>query len=128
MLLDAMCSLVVATVVMASTMTLFAATYTTSGGARQNNLAYNAARHVIENIRYGYGASVAVTASPQSATTYGPVPELSQITNGTGTVTIANYNTSGTVKCVAVTISWYDGEKTRSNTVSSLLTTGGVAP
>lgn len=125
-LLDAMIAMFVAISGLLACVSLFTSSFMAANGAQQNALAYNAARQVMENIRSSQGAAVATGTNMDAAANFGPVPELAQMDHGSGSVTISNWSSDNTVKCVAVTITWYDGHKTANFTSSTLIGPNGV--
>ena len=96
-------------------------------GAKQATIACNAAQQVIENVRSYKGAKVA-NGTYANTTVFGPVPQISELSGGTATLTIATY--SGSLKRATVTVGWRanGNAQSRSMTQTTLISAGGVAP
>lgn len=94
--------------------------------AQENILAVQCARQVIENVRYVKNANVA-TGTYSNATSLGPVPQLSQLKNGTVAADVSTY--SGTTLQVVVTVTWQSkmSHSNRSTIVSAFVAPNGVS-
>lgn len=106
-----------------SSLSLIMSASAAADGARQATIAYNAARQALENVRSLRGAPL---ANRSNAALIGSVPQLSELNNGTGTLSITTYRAP--VKQVTVTINWRAGGRAqaRSITVTTLVAPGGV--
>jgi hypothetical protein len=99
-----------------------------SNVARQNTIAYNAARQVVENVRLYKGAKLANGSYPD-VTVVGPVPELSQLTGAGASMTIADWRPP--IKQVTVMVTWRAGDRggmSRSKALVALISPKGVTP
>ena len=99
-----------------------------SNVSRQNTIAYNAARQVVENVRIYKGAKL-TSNSYSNVTVFGPVPQLSQLNEGAASMTIATWRAP--IKQVTVTVTWRAGDKggmPRSKTLVALVSPKGVTP
>jgi hypothetical protein len=85
--------------------------------AQQNITAYNAARQVVENLRTFKGAAMAKTANSGAtyvdATSYGPVPQLTQLSNGTVQVRILAPRTGSSLRQAVIKVTWTAGDRRR---------------
>ena len=126
-LLDMMIALAVATLVLLSAFSLVIASVAALNVARQNAVAYNAARQITENVRL-YKAAPLANGTYPDVTVFGPVPQLAQLSGGAASLTIATYR--GAVKSVTVSVSWRAGErsKARQRAFVTLVAPQGVTP
>jgi type II secretory pathway pseudopilin PulG len=125
----------ITTFILLSSVALLASASSAADAARQNTVAYNAARQVIENIRQYRGAPLpASTTQVYSLEQFGPVPQLQQLTSqrggagATGELRILPYR--DTVKMVTVRVVWRSGDrggKLRERTLTTLIAPEGVA-
>ena len=127
MLLEVMVSLIIATLVIMSGLSLL---MTASSGidlALQNTIAANAARQVVENVRFYKGQTVPV-GTYMDAQQFGAIPQLSNLNNGAASVYVVSWRPQ--VVQVAVTVRWNSGGRSlaRSKTLSTLVTNDGVTP
>jgi Tfp pilus assembly protein PilV len=127
LLIDVMIALFIGTLVMLSCIALTMTASAASDAARQNNLATNAGRQVLENLRAYKGATVA-NGTYADATVFGVVPQLARLSNGRAAVTISPYRAA--LKQVVVTVRWESGGRrlSRFQTVATLIGPEGVAP
>jgi len=100
--------------------------------AKQNTIAYNAARQVVENVRNYRGAPLA-PGEYTDVRAFGAVPQLdatatSGMKDARATMSIRMYRNP--VKLVTVEVRWRSGERggvQRSRTLSTLISPNGVA-
>lgn len=128
LLLDTLLALTVGVFVILAAYSLTITTAASGNAAKQNNLAYNAARQAIENVRQYKGARITdnVYLDP---TLFGPIPQLAELPGSSGTMTISTYRKP--VKRVSVTISWQGrGAKSmlKQRTVVTLVAPKGITP
>lgn len=145
MLLDVLIAMVFGTVVMIAVLAISMTAHTAGYAARENNIAYSAARQVMENIRAVYGASITAAATPPATPQYttdntspstnppnilGPVPQLLDLPKGAAASATVVQRTNTYSKYVIVTVTWQPsgGGPNRSKTLSTLMTPGGVTP
>jgi len=133
LLLDTMLALFVAVLSLLAACSLVISGAAATDAARQNNVAYNCGRQVIENLRLRRGAVLANGPYPD-VTVFGPVPQLSYLRGGgSGNPVTASMNVStwnGPVKQVTVTVAWRAGDRggqVRRRTVTALVGPKGVA-
>jgi Tfp pilus assembly protein PilV len=127
LLVEAMIAVFVGTLVLISTISLVTAGAVAAEAARQNNLAVNGARQILENIRLRRGAMV-INGSYADATVFGPAPQIAALRDGSASLTISTWEYS--VKSVVITVKWRAGEgggKVRTRVVSALVGPRGVA-
>jgi hypothetical protein len=104
------------TFVLLSACQMVITTAVSSVSARQNTLAYNAARAVLENIRLYQGTTLA-NGTYADARSFGPVPQLAALPEAGVSATIATYRTAptATVKIVTITVRWNGTQTTRGS-------------
>lgn len=93
---------------------------------REHLAASLVARQVIENIR-SFRAAGILEGTYSNATTLGPVPQLTSLTQSSVSATISPW--SGRAHQAVVTVSWYSipGKRTLSQTFTTLICSDGVA-
>lgn len=130
-LIDVMLALVMGVFIALAACGLMASATGTATATRENDLACNAARQVIENVRHFRGAAVADNAYAD-ATIFGPVPQLARLPAGAvASVRVAAYR--GTLKQVVATVTW-KGARTggvglpRQRVLTALVAPRGVTP
>ena len=125
-MIDAMVAMLVVVFAIASMIPLAIAMVASSDIGRQNMLAYSATRQIIENVR-----SHRATTFPNGTyafEAFGPVPQLSQMKNPTGSVVLQTASGSNRV---LVRILWRSGARggaTRSFEAVSNIAPRGVTP
>lgn len=127
LLIDVMIALFVGTLVILSCVALTMASSSAADAARQNNLATNAGRQVLENLRAYKGAGFA-SGTYADATVFGAVPQLARLGNGRASVTINTHRDA--LKHVSVTVRWEAGANRmpRFQHVATLMGPEGVTP
>lgn len=92
--------------------------------ARLVSQAYHAAYHELEQVRQvSFDSLVNQTNGPL----IGSVPQLSNLPDGQGSLTIENYEGNSNIKKVTVTISWRaPGGDTETINLITLVTRGGI--
>jgi len=157
LLMDAMLALGLATLTILAAASLIVSATSAADAARQNNIAYNAARQVVENLRQDQKARLTngeydSNASGTVPFLFGPVPQLARLTRpsdadtaaaGRAHVSISDYyervvsgNTTTLVlrqpvKVITVTITWRSGARggtPRKRTLTTLVAPDGVTP
>jgi Tfp pilus assembly protein PilV len=126
-LLDAMIAVFVGAVVLLGTVGAILSGVATAEAARQNNLACHCARQILENIRLRRGAVVA-DGDYADATTFGPVPQLARLRDGSASVRVLAW--SAPVKSVIITVRWRAGQgggAAKTRVLSALIGPKGVA-
>jgi type II secretory pathway pseudopilin PulG len=129
LMLEMTFAMAIAIFVILSALSFMISAAAASNVSRQNTIAYNAARQVVENIRLYKGAKLNTTATPVAATQYGPVPQLAQLKSGSATATIVSWRAP--IQQVTVTVTWSAGSKggiLRSKTLVALVSPKGVTP
>jgi type II secretory pathway pseudopilin PulG len=128
LMLEMTFALAIAVFVILSALSFMISAAAASNVARQNTIAYNAARQVVENVRLYKGAKLA-NNSYSNVTVFGPVPQLAQLTGGAASMTIATWRAP--IKQVTVNVTWRAGDKggkARSKTLVALVSPKGVTP
>ncbi len=87
---------------------------------RNQNIAYHLASKKIEELRNAPYASLPTSSSFSD-------PQLSNIPNSSGNITVANYSSYTGLKEIIVRVNWNDG-KARNVSVRTLVGTGGINP
>jgi len=132
-ILDTLLATSVGAIVILATTALLMAANAANDAAAQDVAAYNAARQIVENLRVMKAAKFN-NVSNYNATSFGPVPQLSLLNNGSATVTIADWKSGSTVKQAFITVNWRtlgSGKTTtmnRSRQLTALFSKNGVAP
>ena len=95
--------------------------------ARQNAVACNAARQVVENVRE-FLSNPIPNGTYANAGAFGSVPQLSLLDTGTASLTLSTYR--GTVQQAVVVIQWSAGSRgnVKRRTFTTLITPGAIAP
>lgn len=127
MLLETCVALFVAVCISIPVMTLMMTSATAVNSARQTTIATNAARQAVENVRVYKGGDVA-SGTYTDVTVFGALPQLAELNNGNATMLISSYSSG--VKLVNVTVQWTAGGNgaRRSQTLTTLITSGGNTP
>lgn len=127
MLLETCVALFVAVCISIPIISLMMASATAVNSSQQTTLAVNAARQVVENVRV-YKGGVIADGSYTDASVFGAVPQLTEMNHGSASLYVSSYSTN--VKLVSVTVKWTSGGRgaLRSRTVTTLITSGGIAP
>jgi type II secretory pathway pseudopilin PulG len=128
LMLEVTFALAIAVFVILSALGFMISAAAASNVARQNTIAYNAARQVVENVRLYKGAKLANNSYP-NVTVFGPVPQLAELNSGAASMTIAAWRAP--IKQVTVTVTWKAGDrggKPRSKTLVALVSPKGVTP
>jgi hypothetical protein len=152
LLLDAMLTLVASTLILLASAALIIGATSSADAARRNNVGYNAARQVIENIRQNKQAAITVgeydtDLGGATPVLFGPVPQLSELVGGAAHVSVTDYYERVTttvggvptvqlvarkpVKVVTVTVTWRAGARggsPRKRVLTTLVGPGGVTP
>jgi Tfp pilus assembly protein PilV len=126
LLMEAMIAIFVGTLVLISAISLVTAGAVAAEAARQNNIATNCARQILENVRLRRGAML-VNGPYTDATVFGPVPQLTELRGGSASLTISSWEYS--VKSVVITVNWRAGEgggKAKTRVISALVGPRGV--
>jgi hypothetical protein len=125
--MDLLMGLLAATLALLACLSVVVTASAGLNAAAQNASAYNVARQVIENLRLNKAAAVA-NGTYTDLSTFGSVPQLSQLDGGTGVVSVSTWR--GSVKMAVVTVRWRGGTagQSRSTTLTALLSARGVAP
>lgn len=127
LLLDAMIAIFVGSIVLISVVSMVVAGAVAAEGARQNNLASNCARQILENVRLRRGA-VLSDGTYSDASVFGPVPQLASLRGGSASVKIATWQSSA--KTVAITVNWRTGQRggqTKTRVITGLIGPRGVS-
>ncbi|MES2459479.1 MAG: hypothetical protein V4671_02770 [Armatimonadota bacterium] len=127
LLMEAMIAIFVGTLVLVSAISLVTAGAVAAEAARQNNIATNCARQIVENVRLRRGAML-VNNTYTDATVFGPVPQLSELRSGSASLTITTWQS--TIKSVVVTVNWRSGERggqAKKRVVAALVGARGVS-
>ena len=128
-LLDAMMSILVGTAVTFAGISLALAATQSAEAARQSNLAYGAARQILENMRGGDVTRIA-TGANLPAEQYGPVPQLSELPLASASVFIAVASDTGGAtysKNVTARVTWHPaGGGVKTRTLSTRISPNGV--
>ena len=127
LMLDTIVAMFVGGIVILGCYTIVSSASSGANTARQNALACNAARQVIENLRR-YKATPVSNGTYSDATVFGSVPQLAQLSSSTASVTISTFR--GSVDQAVVTIRWRAGGNTaqKSRQYAALLMQGGITP
>ena len=127
MLLETCVALFVAVCISIPVMTLMVTSATAVNSARQTTIATNAARQAVENVRVYKGGDIA-NGTYTNVTVFGALPQLTELSNGTATMYVSSYSSG--VKLVNVTVQWTGGGNgtRRSQTLTTLVTSGGNTP
>lgn len=127
MLLDSVVALFVATTVLTASSSLAISALAAAETSRQQSIATNAARQVIENLRAYKGAKIENGTYPD-ASVFGAIPQLSRMSYASAAVVVSTYRT--TVKQAKVTVRWKTGNlrRQREMSVTTLLSAQGVTP
>lgn len=129
LLLDAMLALIVGVFVILAAYSLTITLTASGNAAKQNNLAYNAARQVIENVRHYKAAPLANNVYPDP-TVFGPIPQLAELPGSNASVSISTYRKP--LKRVSVTITWEGRGNSKSllkqRTLVTLIGPKGMTP
>ncbi|MHB1191344.1 MAG: type IV pilus modification PilV family protein, partial [Armatimonadota bacterium] len=124
-LIDIVVALFVAGLGTAAVLGLIVASGSAGSRASDHVIAVNAARQEIEILR---SMDAAELANRTDADLIGDVPQLANLTEGEGTITISDYAGATGVKQATVTITWHTRkrETSRSLSMSTLIVKGGV--
>lgn len=87
--------------------------------ARNQNLAYHLAAKKIEELRNTPFSSLPPGGSFTD-------PGFSDLASGSGSLTVANYSGSGSIKQLTVTISWSEGASSKNLTLETLMSDKGL--
>lgn len=125
-LLDAMIALTVSTTLVLYGFSLIMSTASASDAGKQTTIAYNAARQAVENVRMFRGA--VLKNGTYDAASLGSMPQLALLNQGAGKIILQDFR--GPVKKMTVVISWKTGGNPSSRSISivSLISPGGVTP
>jgi hypothetical protein len=127
LLLDALIAIFMGAIVLLSVVNLVIAGAVASESARQNNLAVNGARQILENVRLRRNA-VLTDGTYSDATVFGPVPQIASLRNGSASVKISTVQS--TLKSVVISVTWRSGERggqTKTRVISGLLGPRGAS-
>ncbi len=103
---------------------LITSTSITNRRVREETAAYRACRHELENLR---NLPWLALADRSNAPFVGDVPELQEMVNGTGTLTIATYNGDDAIKRVVLTVRWTEPRMgTQQWSMTTLVGSGGL--
>jgi Tfp pilus assembly protein PilV len=127
LLLDVMIALLVAVLILLSCVALTMASSSAADAARQNNVATNAGRQILENLRTARRAGLA-TGIYADASIFGPVPQLARLSGGRASVTVSPFR--GALKQAVITVRWEAGGNRvpRFQTLTALIGPEGVMP
>lgn len=126
MLIDLMIALTLGLVVMMATCSLMVSATGVGTTTRENDIAYNAARQVLENVRQ-YKGAVVVDNTYTDATVFGSVPQLALLSSSaTASVKVATYR--GTMKQVTATVTWKGATTDRTGLSRSRKLSALIAP
>jgi hypothetical protein len=123
LLLDTMVGIFVGSTVLMGTVSLVITGSVAAAGARQNTVATNAARQILENVRMRRSAVLA-DGTYADATVFGPVPQLAALRGGSASVRVATWQ--ATIKSVVVTVTWRSGQ--RGGQTKTQVVTGLIGP
>lgn len=125
--MDALIALFIAVLILVASTSLTVAALAGAEGSRQQSLATNAARQVLENLRTYKGARIP-NGTYADATVFGSVPQLAEMTNSSASVTLTTFR--GNVQQAKVTVQWRAGNtrRVRDLSVTTLITPQGVTP
>jgi Tfp pilus assembly protein PilV len=115
MLLDALLALTLAVVIIMACIALSISSLAAHEVAKQQNIATNAARKVVENLRAFKQTAVSPGEYPD-ASAFGSVPQLELLTTGTAGLSITRVR--GTLKLAVVTVRWQSGIPRRMQSLS----------
>lgn len=126
-LIDLMIALFVTTLGALAVCSLIIASSSANSCAKDHQIAANAARHEIEILR---GMNAHLLADRTDAPLLGSVPQLQELANSAGSLTISDYPSVPGVKAVTVTITWETraSPEPRSLSMSTLVTQDGLGP
>jgi hypothetical protein len=129
MLVDALIATFFSTSILIACISLSMSASAAANAARQNDLAYGAARQVVENIRHA-GAAQIQSASYPDATIFGPVPQINQDAKAGGTLgpgslvrAVVQNRAGSQAKLLIVTVEWPARRASATITKSKTLTT-----
>ena len=127
--MDAMIATFFSAAILMSCMTLAISSSAAANVAWQNDLAYGAARQVVENIRHA-GAAQVPSASYPDATVFGAVPQINQDPTATGSLgpgsvarVVVQDRAGSQAKLLVVTVEWFSRGVGTTTTKSKTLTT-----
>lgn len=126
-LVDALVAAMMTLGISALAIPTFISTTVVHRSVERANIARDAARAVVENIR-DVGVNN-ITDGSYSLTQFGNVDSLTNLANATGTITITTPSTS--IRKVAIRVQWTSGlrqGRLRTYNTVTLLTPGGVSP
>lgn len=134
-LLDVLMALLLTALVFLATVRVLMRAAAAADGARQNAIAVQCARQVLENVRLYKMPQVSTgtysaTYSSTNLTAMGLVPQLAQLNQGAATLVVSTYAGRPAIKQAVVIVQWRAGNDTavKSRTLTALLCSGGVAP
>lgn len=138
MLVDAIIATFFATSILLASISLSMSASAAANVAWQNDLAYGAARQVVENIRHT-GAAQVKSESYADATVFGPVPQINPDPKATGTLgpgsqvrATVQDRAGSEAKLLVVTVEWPARRAgtsiTRSRTLTTFIAPHGIMP
>lgn len=87
--------------------------------ARNQNVAYHIAAKKVEELRHTAFASLPSSGTFTDA-------GLQNLASSTAALTIANYQSSAIIKQADVTVTWYENNKARNVSLTTLISQGGL--
>jgi hypothetical protein len=126
LLLDALLGLTLVVVVIMTCVALSISSLAAHEVAKQQNIATNAARKVVENLRSFKQAAIS-PGTYSDASAFGSIPQLQLLTAGTAGLKVTSVR--GTLKMAVVTVRWQSGMPRRNQTlaITTYLATEGFA-